>query len=240
MSDDVTLVAGTYLEYYDTTSGLWKRLPRVTTTGDTGSLAEAKEKTTTEDRIKRYGSGLRDGGDKNLKGNRIPVQTEGSEHYLDYTLQTEWVGKCRDEEEMPMRITFPDLGSLEQRGTFTFKSLGYMVDDGGAEDWKAFTVNGKQNSFVDWSAAPTLSAITVGGNNAIAEGDGTQLTVANDGIDAYWEVNQDTFVSNDPTVASVTKWGYVTGISAGTAEIAVTRNVGDGTTVTNSITITVS
>lgn len=236
MSDDVTLVAGTIIEYFDSVSGLWKRVPRVTATGDTGSNAEAKEKTTTEDRIKRYSSGLRDGGDKNLKGQRIPVQTEGSEHYLDRELQDAWITLCKNETEMQMRITYPDM----ERGVFTFKSLGYMVDDATAEDWKQFTVNGKQNSFVAWGDAALLSAITLNGTGTLTVGDGEQLTITNDPIDAFWEVNQDTFTSSDGAVVSVTKWGYIKGISAGTATITATRQVGDGTTVTNTLEITVS
>jgi len=238
MSDDVTLVAGTYFEHL--VNGVWKRIPRVTATGDTGSLAEAKEKTTTEDRIKRYGSGLRDGGDKNLKGQRIPLQLAGSEHYEDYLLQNEWIERCKNEDEMQMRATYPDLGSDDQRASFTFKALGYMVDDATAEDWKVFSVNGKQNSFVTWTDAPVLTAVALGGTAAITVGEGSQLTVTNTPLDAFWEVNQDTFVSDDNAIASVTKWGYVVGISAGTANIDVTRQVGDGTTVTDTIAITVT
>jgi hypothetical protein len=234
MSDDVTLVAGAYFEHLQ--DGVWKRIPRITATGDTGSLAEAKEKTTTEDRIKRYSSGLRDGGDKNLKGQRIPVQVAGSEHFVDRDLQELFIIRCKGEEEMQMRITYPDM----ERGDFTFKALGYMVDDATAEDWKVFAVNGKQNSFVNWGTAPTLTAVTLVGTGAVLVGEGEQLGVTNTPLDAYWEVNQDTYVSDDNAVASVTKWGYVVGISAGTANITVTRQVGDGTTVTEQIAITVS
>lgn len=234
MSDDVTLVAGAYFEHF--VNGVWKRIPRVTATGDTGSLAEAKEKTTTEDRIKRYSSGLRDGGDKNLKGQRIPVQEAGSEHASDRALQEEFITRCKNEEEMQMRTTFPDL----ERGTFTFKALGYMVDDATAEDWKMFSVNGKQNSFVNWGTAPTLTAVDLVGTGALTVGASEQLAVNNTPLDAFWEVNQDTFVSDDPAVVSVTKWGYVTGVGTGTANVTVTRNVGDGTTVTKVLAFTVT
>lgn len=235
MSDDVTLVAGTIVEYLDD-NGLWKRVPRVTTTGDTGSLSEAKEKTTIEDRIKRYGSGLRDGGDKNFKGQRIPVQTEGSEHYTDRQLQDDWITKCKLEEEMQMRITFPDT----ERGSFTFKSLGYMVDDASAEDWKMFTVNGKQNSFVNWTVAEELTSVTLSGTTSLTIGDAEQLVAVNDDLNAYWQVNQDIYTSSDNAVVSVTKWGYVKAISAGTATITITRIDGENNTVTDDIEITVS
>jgi hypothetical protein len=235
MLEDVTLAAGTIVEHFDS-DGVWKRVPRITSTGDTGSLAEAKEKTTTEDRIKRYGSGLRDGGDKNFKGQIIPPQAEGSEHYLDRALQQIFLDRCKNEEEMPMRITFPD----SERGTFTFKSLGYLADDVTAEDWRMFSANGKQNSFVAWSTAPLLTAVVLGGTGTLTVGNGEQLTVANTPIDAFYEVNQDSYVSDDPAVVSVTKWGYVKGVSAGTANIEVTRTTGDGTTVTDTLEIVVS
>lgn len=234
MSDDVTLIAGTIIEHFD--NGVWNRVPRVTATGDTGSLAEAKAKTTTEDKIQRYSSGLRDGGDKNLKGQRIPVQEVGSEHALDRELQEAWITRCKNEEEMQMRTTFPDF----ERGSYTFKALGYMVDDGTAEDWKMFTVNGKQNSFVKWDTATLLTDVTLTGTGNVAVGESEQLVVVNTPLDSYWAVNQDTFTSDDNGVVSVTKWGYITGISAGTADITVVRQIGNGETVTNTLSITVA
>lgn len=234
-TEDVTLAAGTIVEHYDT-DGVWKRVPRVTSTGDTGSLAEAKEKTTLEDRIKRYGSGLRDGGDKNFKGQRIPVQTEGSEHFTDRALQELFLDRCKAEDEMQMRIVFPD----KERGSFTWKALGYMVDDSSAEDWKMFSVDGKQNSFVAWDDAPALTAVDLQGTGTLTVGNGEQLTVVNTPLDAFYEVNQDTYESDDLAVASVTKWGYVKGVSAGSATITVTRQVGDGTTVQDTLAFTVT
>lgn len=236
MSEDVTLAAGTIVEHYDIDAGVWKRVPRVTSTGDTGSLAEAKEKTTLEDRIKRYGSGLRDGGDKNFKGQRIPVQEEGSEHYADRELQNEFLGRCKAEDEMQLRITYPD----RERASATWKALGYLVDDATAEDWKMFSVNGKQNSFVTWDDAPLLTAVDLNGTGALTVGAGELLTVANTPLDAYYEVNQDVFESSDPSVVSVTKWGYAKGVAAGTATITVTRSDGEGGVVTNTLEITVS
>lgn len=234
-TEDVTLAAGTIVEHYDT-DGVWKRAPRVTSTGDTGSLAEAKEKTTLEDRIKRYGSGLRDGGDKNFKGNRIPFQIEGSEHYVDRALQEIFITRCKNEEEMQMRIVFSD----KERASFTWKSLGYMADDVSAEDWRMFSVDGKQNSFVSWDDAPELTAVDLQGTGSLAVGAGEQLTQVNTPLDAFYKVNQDMYESDDITVASVTKWGYVKGVSAGTAIVTITRQVGDDTTVTDTLSITVS
>lgn len=235
MTDDVTLASGTLIEHYDS-NGVWQRVPRVTSTGDTGSLAEAKDKTTLEDGIKRFGSGLREGGDKNFKGQRIPVQIAGTEHFTDRDLQEAWITRCKAEEEMQMRITFPNF----ERGMFTFKSLGYLVDDATAEDWMMFSVNGKQNSLVDWSTAPLLTAVAVNGTGAIATGANEQLTVANTPADAFYRVNQDVWTSADPAVVTVTKWGYITGVSAGTAEVSVIRKTGDGTTVTALLEIVVS
>jgi hypothetical protein len=236
MQEDVTLAAGTIVEHYNVTSGLWLRVPRVTSTGDTGSLAEAKAKTTLEDRIKRYGSGLRDGGDKNFKGNRIPTQVAGSEHATDRTLQDDWITRCKNEEEMQMRITYPST----ERALFTFKPLGYMVEDASAEDWVAFKVDGKQNSMVDWSNAPALTAVALLGTGTIGVASGEQLSVDNTPLDAFYEVNQDTYTSDDPAILAVSKWGYVQGISAGTANVTVVRTDADGATVTDVLAYTVS
>jgi hypothetical protein len=236
MSEDVTLAAGTIVEHFNQTTGFWLRVPRVTSTGDTGSLADAKEKTTLEDRIKRYGAGLRDGGDKNFKGQRIPVQVTGAEHAADRVLQDDWITRCKDEEEMQMRITFPD----SERALFTFKSLGYMVDDASAEDWKMFSIDGKQNSTVAWGEAPVLTAVAIVGTGALAAAASELVTVTNTPLDAFYEVNQDVFTSDDPSIVAVTKWGFVTGIAAGTADVTVVRKVGDGTTVTNVLSYTVT
>ena len=234
--EDVTLAAGTIIQHYE--NGEWKRIPRISSTGDSGSLAEAKEKTTLEDRIKRYGSGLRDGGDKNLKGQRIPEQSVGSEHYVDRALQEDFIDRCKNEDEMQLRIIFTD----RERGTVTWKSLGYMVDDATSEDWKMFTVNGKQNSFMTWDTAPLLTSVALSGTASLAVGDAEQLSLVNTPADAFYAVNQDEYVSSDPSVVTVTKWGYMTAVAAGTATITVTRYTGDDETpsITDTLEVTVA
>lgn len=234
---DVTLVAGAYAEQYDVTTGTWKRIPRLTSTGETGSTADPKEKTTTEDRIKRYGLGLFDGGDKTLKGQWIPEQDEGSEHAADYVLQDEFLTRADAGEEMPMRLTYPN----RKRGVFTFQALGMMIDDGTAEDWLMFTVGGKQNSKVDWSTdAPVLTAIEATTPVSLAVDGSTTIALTNTPVDAFWVVNGDSFVSSDQTVASVTKWGYVKALTAGTATITCKRDIGDGTFVETTVEVTVT
>ena len=236
-TSDVTLVAGAYFEQYDIDTGLWYRIPRLTSTGETGSTADAKEKTTTEDRIKRYGTGLFDGGDKTLKGQWIPEQDEGSEHYADYELQKRFLDRAENTEEMPMRLNYPN----RKRGVFTFKSLGMMIDDGTAEDWLMFTVGGKQNSKVDWSTpAPELTAITAGDPIEIEVGAGNLISLTNTPLDAFWLVNGDQFVSSDITVASVTKWGYVKALTEGTTTITCKRDIGDGTFIETTADVTVT
>lgn len=145
MSQDVILVAGTFVEM-ETTTGTWQRVPRLTSIGAVGEQAEAKEKTTLEDQIKKYGSGLRDAPDKTLKGQYIPKQETGDTYFDEYGLQQEFITRCRNEEEFQVRIVWPD----GEANAFLFKALGFEYDDSTQEDWKMFTVTGKQNSRVDW------------------------------------------------------------------------------------------
>ncbi len=228
---DVTLVAGTYVEWYDITTGTWKRVPRLTSVGETGYMADAKEKTTVEDRFKRYGVGIRDGGEKNFMGQYVPPQTEGSEHTLDQGLQQEWLNQVDMETEMEMRTTFPNL----RRSTYTFQALGYKFEDGNQEEWVMFDAMGRQNGRPVWTDAPELSAIVLAGEASMGVGDGEQLTVTNTPLDAYYEVNEDRFASSAPAIVSVTKWGYVRAIASGTAMITVTRGL-----QTDTFEITVS
>ena len=82
-NSDVILIAGTIVEH-KTVAGEWKRAPRLTAIGAIGEQAEPKEKTTLEDTIRKYDSGLRDAPDKNLTGQYIPVKESGDEYYDDY------------------------------------------------------------------------------------------------------------------------------------------------------------
>jgi hypothetical protein len=73
MSQDVILVAGTKFEM-QLSDGSWSRVPKMTSIGAIGEQSESKPKTTLEDTIRKYDSGLRDAPDKNVKGQYIPKQ----------------------------------------------------------------------------------------------------------------------------------------------------------------------
>lgn len=212
MAEDVILNAGTTVEH-QLADGSWKLIPKVTVLGAVGEQAEAKEKTTLSDRIKKYGSGLRDAPDKNMQGNYIPTQETGDEYYNEYLLQQDFFDRARNEEEFNVRVNWSD---GEVTG-FLFKSLGFNFNDGNQEEWKMWTVNGKQNSRVVYK-------VTVSGTATVAVAATSQLTVAlvPAGLtpDEYGEV---TWTSSDETKATVSASGLVTGVAAGsciiTAEI---------------------
>lgn len=212
MAEDVILNAGTTVEH-QLADGSWKLIPKVTVLGAVGEQAEAKEKTTLSDRIKKYGSGLRDAPDKNMQGNYVPVQETGDEYYDDYLLQQEFFDRARNEEEFNVRVNWSD---GEVTG-FLFKSLGFNFNDGNQEEWKMWTVNGKQNSRVVYK-------VTVSGTATVAVAATSQLAVALVPVgltpDEYGEV---TWTSSDETKATVSASGLVTGVAAGsciiTAEI---------------------
>lgn len=207
---NVILIAGTIVEMQTDTG--WQEVPRLTEIGAVGETSEAKEKTTLSDRIKKYDSGMRDAPDKNLKGQYVPVQKSGDQYFNEYTLQQAFIKRCRDEEEFNIRVKWPD---GEVNG-FLFKSLGFEWDAGNQEEWKMFTVNGKQNSRVVYD-------LTVTGTATVTTAATTQLSVTttpagvvtNDGSDSGSVV----WTSSDPLKATVDQNGLVTGVAAGVAII---------------------
>lgn len=210
MSEDVILNAGTTVEH-QLANGTWQRAPRITVLGAVGEQSEPKEKTTLEDRIKKYGSGLRDAPDKNMQGNYIPVQELADEYYAEYVLQQAFINRCRNQEEFNVRVNWSD---GEVTG-FLFKALGFQFNDGNQEAWKMWTVNGKQNSRVIYN-------VTVTGTATIAVAATTQLTagwIPSDVVDT----GEITWTSSDIAKATVSDTGLVTGVAAGvviiTAEI---------------------
>ena len=207
---NVILIAGTIVEMQTDTG--WQEVPRLTEIGAVGETSEAKEKTTLSDRIKKYDSGMRDAPDKNLKGQYVPVQKSGDPYFNEHTLQQAFIKRCRDEEDFNIRVKWPD---GEVNG-FLFKALGFEWDAGNQEEWKMFTVNGKQNSRVVYD-------VTVSGTATVATTATTQLTVTttpagiitNDGTGGgtvVWE-------SSNPAKATVDQNGLVTGVAAGTTII---------------------
>lgn len=224
MSEDVILNAGTTVEH-QVTDGSWKRIPSLTVLGAVGEQSDPKEKTTLEDRIKKYGSGLRDAPDKNMQGNYIPMQESGDEHYDDFVLQQEFINRCRNQEEFNVRVNWSD---GEVTG-FLFKSLGFQFNEGGQEDWKMWTVNGKQNSRV-------IYTVNVTGTATVSTSSDTQLTAA-------WIPSDITsadaggviWTSSDETKATVDANGLVTGVAAG--DVIITAEIRG---VVGSLEVTVS
>lgn len=222
MSEDVILNAGTTVEH-QLANGTWKRAPRITVLGAVGEQSEPKEKTTLEDRIKKYGSGLRDAPDKNMQGNYIPVQELADEYYAEYVLQQAFINRCRNQEEFNVRVNWSD---GEVTG-FLFKALGFQFNDGNQEAWKMWTVNGKQNSRVIYN-------VTVTGTATIAVAATTQLTagwIPSDVVDT----GEITWTSSDIAKATVSDTGLVTGVAAGV--VIITAEVRG---VVGSLEVTVS
>ena len=212
---NVTLIAGTVVEMEKVSElgvSTWHEVPRLTEIGAVGEQSEPKEKTTLSDRIKKYDSGMRDAPDKNLKGQYVPEQPVGGQYADERTKQQDFITRCRNEEEFNIRVKWPD-GDVNG---FLFKSLGFEFDQGSQEDWKMFTVNGKQNSRVIYD-------LTVSGTATVAVAATTQLSVAT--VPADIQVNDGTgnstvrWLSSDPLKATVDNNGLVTGVAAGTTII---------------------
>ena len=225
---DVVLVAGTIVEHR-TAGGEWKRAPRLTNIGAIGEQSEAKEKTTLENTIKRYDSGLRDAPDKNLTGQYIPTKESGDEYYDEYVLQQEFITRLKQEEEFDIRVTYPD-GDVYG---WLHKALGFQIDEGTQEDWKMWTSNGKQNTRMIY-----MSDLSIAGGASVAEAGTLDLTVesSRDGID----LGDVVWTSSDELTATVaagtdTTTAVVTGVAAGTVTITAECR---GVPVTLEVTVT--
>lgn len=212
---NVTLIAGTVVEMEKVSElgvSTWHEVPRLTEIGAIGEQSEPKEKTTLSDKIKKYDSGMRDAPDKNLKGQYVPEQPVGGQYADERTKQQDFITRCRNEEEFNIRVKWPD-GDVNG---FLFKSLGFEFDQGSQEDWKMFTVNGKQNSRVIYD-------LTVSGTATVAVAATTQLSVVT--VPADIQTNDGTenstvrWLSSDPLKATVDDNGLVTGVAAGTTII---------------------
>jgi hypothetical protein len=222
MAEDVTLLAGTIVEH-ETAPGVWAVAPSLTSIGETGEMSEPKEKTTLADRIKRYGSGLRDAPDKTLQGQYIPVQQSGDENYANYVLQQAFIQRCRNEEEFNMRIKWPD----NTVAGFLFKSFGFKITDGTQEDWKMWEVAGKQNSRPVWT-------VTVTGPATVAATP-IQLSITTVPSLNAAEIGTVTWKSSDTASATVSASGLVTKV--GTGAVTITAEVRG---VVGSLAVTVS
>lgn len=224
---DVILIAGTVVEHEKVSElgvSTWHVIPRLTEIGAVGEQSEPKEKTTLADKIKKYDSGMRDAPDKNLKGQYIPAQLVADPYYDEFVLQQDFIKRCRNEEEFNLRVKWPD-GEING---FLFKSLGFEWDSASQEDWKMFTVNGKQNERVVYD-------ITVAGTATVAVAASTQLTITTTPVDLDLTNSTVYWTSSDPTKATVSVTGLVTGVAAGTATItAQFRGVTDDLVVTVS------
>lgn len=209
---DVVLLAGTVCEWQDPATGLWAIAPSLTGLGELGDVAESKEKTNLANRQKRYGSGLRDAADQDLEGQYIPKQESGEEYYEEYVLQQAFFKACKAELEFNFRILWPD---GEVNG-FLFKSLGFKWQDGTQEDWKMFTVPGKQNARMVYGVEVTgTGTVTTSSTTQLAFDTDPSTLVESDYSGAVeWS-------SSDEAIATVDEDGLVTGVSAGTAVITV-------------------
>lgn len=144
---DAQLAAGTICRFsLDIDTPDYTEVIGITSYGALGLTAEAKDKTTLADLTKQYGVGIFDAPDKSIKG------------YIENgnVNQKKFIDACKAGTQMLFQVEFPtQTGETTGLiGTFLFQPLGFEMDETTAEDWMAFTVNGKQNS-MDWTAPVT-------------------------------------------------------------------------------------
>lgn len=234
MTQDVILNAGTTVDM-QLDDGTWQRVPRLTTFGAIGEQAEAKAKTTIEDRRNKYAPGIQDSDERNIEGQYIPFQNTGDEYYDDYILQQAFIDRCKRHEEFNMRVNWSEdlnqSNSVAEVSGFLYQPLGFNFQDGTQEDWRMFTVNGRQNSVTVFGASISEESPSV------AVGADTQLTVLPDPNNMVLSEYEDDIVwtSGDEAIATVDTTGLVSGVAEGT--VTITAEI-RGVPATVEVTVT--
>lgn len=141
---EVQLVAGQVFEMEDPdTPDAWLVLNGVTSGGAIGKQSEKKDRTTVSDTQKVYGAALPDAEDKTFKIQYL----SGDED------QKKFVDAAKAYKQIKIRSTWPDKGEGGVSGTVAemeVQLLGFVIDEGSAEDWIMGTVTGSQNS-IAWT-----------------------------------------------------------------------------------------
>ena len=145
MADEATLAAGTVVEYAtDLDTPVYVELLGVMGFGAIGEMAEAKERTTLKDTVKKYGAGMKDSPDKSIKFQIWALDNK----------QKAFIAAAIATSTLSIKVTYPapvgaDTGKI---ATMEWKLLGFEADDVSGEDWQMGTINAKQNSIV-WTEA---------------------------------------------------------------------------------------
>lgn len=141
MSLEVVLMAGTIVRFStNIETPAYTVIPKITSIGAVGLQSEKKDRTTLEDADnKKYGASLQDAPDKTVKGQYLSSNTD----------QKAFLDACKARTPMLIQVEYPDKPNATGTGSivdFEFQPLGFELDDGTAEDWLMFTVNGVQNT----------------------------------------------------------------------------------------------
>jgi len=157
IKDDVSLADA--VVSYDTSGALdavsattYVAIHGVTSVGELGLMAEAKDKTNLADKSKKYGAGMQDAPDKTIKGQAVPFQGADGVYLAEYTAQKAFMDVCRAKGTFMVKVEWAD-GETDE---FLFKSLGLMIGEPKSSEWKEFSVSGKQNSDVT-NTPPTVA-----------------------------------------------------------------------------------
>lgn len=141
------LIAGTKVSFeFDPVGNpdVYTHVPGITSVGGTGETATSKDKTALEDTTKKYGRGIFDTPDKTIKGQYLSTDAALTQ------LRT----AAKAGNSIKMKIEWPDGANGTTDGTkavVTVQLLGFMLDEGTAEDWQMYTINGKQSGVTAWT-----------------------------------------------------------------------------------------
>lgn len=105
--------------------------------GAVGSMATPKDKTTISDTVKKYGTGMRDTPDKDIKG----------QYYAGDVDQQAIIDAAKSGKTVRMKAVWPqsDTGVIVELAL-----LGFQMDENSSEDWQTFTIKAKQSGQEQW------------------------------------------------------------------------------------------
>lgn len=184
----------------------WEKVPGFTAIGEIGEMADTQETTTLEDTDRTYIAALGTPANKQLVGN------------LDATsaAQSKFIEAAKAKQPVMFRVELPTVPKTI--GVNSLALLGFQINGPVAENVIQFTVGAQASGKTIWTTntdvdiqALTLSAL----KNTVEVGKTLALTVSTLPEAATVATGQIKYEALNPTIATVSATGQITGVLAG-------------------------
>lgn len=184
----------------------FEKVPGFTAIGDIGEMADTQETTTLEDTERSYIASLGTPANKQLVGNYLPADAA----------QVKFVEAAKTKQTVFLRVELPTVPKTI--GVNQLALLGFQLNAPTAENVLQFTIGAQASGKTIWTSntdidlqSISLSSLT----NSVEVGKTLQLNISTLPDNATVTANQIQYESLNPTIATVSNTGLVTGVLAG-------------------------